>query len=108
MAVKSPSWTDILTFIAYNQSADVVNRLDTSIFEQEGVTEEFRRLEARLRVTGFTRDGEHPGHPIISFGGVVNPPSNSTMSGRVRLTSDNHLKWTFVSVQHVQVAHGLC
>ncbi|XP_006462868.1 hypothetical protein AGABI2DRAFT_207517 [Agaricus bisporus var. bisporus H97] len=83
--------------MAYNQSADIVNRLDTSIFEQEGMTEEFRKLEAKFHVTGLTNDVEHPGRPIISFEGVVNQPSTSTMHGRVRLTSDNHLKWTFVS-----------
>lgn len=98
MVVESvPDGLIYLTFIAYNQSADIVNRLDTSIFEQEGVTEEFRRLEAKLRVTGSTEDAEHPGHPMIRFEGVVNPPSSSTMSGRVQLTSDSHLKWTFVS-----------
>ncbi|KAF7768628.1 hypothetical protein Agabi119p4_7871 [Agaricus bisporus var. burnettii] len=83
--------------MAYNQSADIVNRLDTSIFEQEGMTEEFRKLEAKFHVTGLTNDVEHPGRPIISFEGVVNHPSNSTMHGRVRLTSDNHLKWAFDS-----------
>ncbi|KAF9442675.1 hypothetical protein P691DRAFT_810247 [Macrolepiota fuliginosa MF-IS2] len=83
--------------IAYNEPVDGTGELDTSLFEEEDFTEIFRQLVVDIHVTRVAEDPEHPGRPIIGFVGEMRPPSTSTMYGIVQLTSDNHLKWQFVS-----------
>lgn len=89
-----------MVLVEYNQSADIVNRLDTSLFAQDDFTEVFRKLEVTLHVTRVADDPEHPGRPIIGFvGEMMHPTPTSTMYGCVQLTSDNHIKWQFVSTR---------
>ncbi|KAF8625986.1 hypothetical protein AX17_006710 [Amanita inopinata Kibby_2008] len=70
--------------------------LDASVFESETFLEVFRTLEVELVVTHTMPDPEHPTKPVIYFAGEMRGTA-STMTGRVQMTPDEQVKWSFVS-----------
>ncbi|KAF4617215.1 hypothetical protein D9613_006230 [Agrocybe pediades] len=99
-AVAGP-WSVTFCFIDHRDLLRYNETGDTSIFEDPAFREEFRSLQAKLIVTHTEHDPEHPDRPKIYFFGEMEEPSNSTMSGHVKMTKDNQIRWHFVSGDQV-------
>ncbi|ESK86935.1 f-box domain-containing protein [Moniliophthora roreri MCA 2997] len=84
--------------IRYNHS-DIHNGgiPDTSILAGASFQEVFRTMAIQLHVTKVVHDDKHPTRPVIFFGGQIAGPINTIMSGSVRLTDDDQIRWHFVS-----------
>ncbi|EEB96972.1 hypothetical protein MPER_03802, partial [Moniliophthora perniciosa FA553] len=54
-------------------------------------------MAIQLHVTKVVHDDKHPTRPVIFFGGQIAGPINTIMSGSVRLTDDDQIRWHFVS-----------
>ncbi|KAF8963017.1 hypothetical protein BDZ97DRAFT_1822636 [Flammula alnicola] len=83
---------DLMTFNEANATHN-----DTSLFEDPDFREVFRSLDVNLVVTRTEHDPNHPTRPIIYFFGEMHDPSTSTMTGRVKMTTDDQVQWHFVS-----------
>ncbi|KAF8157961.1 hypothetical protein B0H34DRAFT_706937 [Crassisporium funariophilum] len=84
---------DLLRFNEESSETD----LDTTLFEDPGFREVFRSLDVKLCITRTEHDPAHPTRPILYFFGQMEDPSTSTMTGMVQVTTDNQVKWHFVS-----------
>ncbi|RDB14851.1 hypothetical protein Hypma_016407 [Hypsizygus marmoreus] len=90
-------FVDHRELLKYNESATSPGGpLDISIFESPDFGEVFRSLNVNLRVVKTVSDPKYPKRPVIYFAGEM-PESTSTMTGHVRMTPDNQVRWHFVS-----------
>ncbi|KAL0961503.1 hypothetical protein HGRIS_006444 [Hohenbuehelia grisea] len=70
---------------------------DLSIFENPDFHEVFRTLQFQVHVTHTVQDDLHPTRPVIHFAGTLGIPSTATMTGYVRMTPEDEVRWHFVS-----------
>ena len=59
-------------------------------------------MNVKLSFTKTEPDPAHPARPILYFSGEIQTAVPSTMTGRVRMTVDNQIRWHFVSQSYFQ------
>jgi hypothetical protein len=57
----------------------------------------FRVLPVHFRIIGVQADPEHAARPCLRFAGEVR--DGQTMAGRVEMTPDEHLRWSWVRLR---------
>lgn len=73
-------------------------RSGAGFFESSRITEVFGGLNILLRLTRIEHDPAHPARPILHFEGQSK--TGTTMSGFVRVTPDENIRWHFESGQN--------
>lgn len=69
--------------------------LRIEIFQDPLFTEVFRTLHIKIKLVSAERDPDHPTRPKLLWKGAIS--GTHVMSGWVRVTPDNHIRWHFVS-----------
>lgn len=55
-------------------------------------------LQLTLQVTHVKEDPQRPDRPRIYFAGVVAEANTTTITGHVRMTDDDEIRWSFVGL----------
>jgi hypothetical protein len=80
-------------------TGDVLRR---ELFEDPNFVEEFSVYQFTIRFTSAEHDESHPTRPKLFF--TASTSRDSTMEGCVSVTSDNNIRWCFVSSGHLKMS----
>ncbi|THH32406.1 hypothetical protein EUX98_g1752 [Antrodiella citrinella] len=84
---------ELLLYNNYNLADDP--RLRIEVFEDPSFSEVFRTMHVKVKLTSTEHDPEHPTRPKIYWQGNIG--GSHMMSGWVKVTPDNCIRWHFES-----------
>lgn len=97
-SLRSPALFTERDVVYNNFNASDADPLNPELFDDPDFVEVYRSFYVELRVLGTEADPEHPGYPRINFGGSID--GHAIMVGHLNLTSDDQIRWHFVSELH--------